>query len=126
MISQIINLSNHKIFNHYKKAYNFLISHNKGLFGIELRDVSSELLDIEIQKRSNLFIQNKNLLLIGSFNEIFNIVSEAALNQNLKSEIMSAIEKYNKSDTIAYNIAHRTFNFKKMSSYSRCCYKQGA
>ena len=112
MISQIINLSNHKSFNHYKKKYDFQILPNRGLFGIELRNVSSELLESGLKRIPNLFLQNKYLFIIGSFNEIINIASEAALNQNLKSEIMRAIEKYNKSESIAYKIDHRTFNFK--------------
>ena len=111
MISQIVNLSNPKVFKHYKEKYNYQYSFSKGVYGIELRGIPADINNIETKKNKKIFLKNRNIFFIGSMDEIISSASEGELNEGIRSEITSVINRYNLSNDTVYRIGEKTFDF---------------
>lgn len=112
MISQVINLSNKKTFRHFKEKYKFSLILHHGLFGVEIRHIPSELLAIENQiSQPNIFFSGNDVLICGSFKEILDYSIKSQLDQNVKSENIRALQNFEKSEIINYNIGKKSFDF---------------
>lgn len=113
MISQIINLSDDKTFKHYKEKYNYSSLLFRGLYAIELRDVSSKLFPKMNDKfESNIYLANNDLLITGSIRELLNTISSSELKNELTSEALKAIHNFEKYEAINYTIGKRQFDFR--------------
>lgn len=113
MISQVINLSNSKSFKLYKEKYNYSIPLHHGLYGVELRNIPVQYLNQDFKRNSeNIFYAKDDLLLAGSVNEILDSTRSLQLNASLKAEIIKAIQNFEKSEIIQYEIGKRKFDFK--------------
>ncbi len=112
MISQVINLSNKKTFSHFKEKYKFSLILHHGLIGVEVRHIPSELLAIENQiNQPNIFFAGNDVLVCGSFKEILEYLTTSQLSQNVKSEIIKAVQNFEKSEIINYKIGKKSFDF---------------
>ena len=113
MISQVINLSTEKTFKLFKEKYNFSVVPHKGLFGIELRKIQSEISGVDIKINSeSIFYRDDNLLLTGSLKEIFELISTATLDEKIRAVLTNTLRKYDESDNISYEIGGNNFDFK--------------
>ena len=113
MISQLINLSSVKSFKFYKEKYNYSILLFHGLYGIELRNVPSDLLPAQDEKSgSTIFLANNDLLITGSIQDLLNIISSSKLNNELISAALKAIQNFEKYETIKYKIGKKQFDFR--------------
>jgi dihydropteroate synthase len=113
LISQVINLSNNKTFKLYKEKYNYKTVFYRGLYGVELKNILAESLNRELKPKSeNIFKANNDLLFIGSIKEILDNSYSDHLHESLKEEINKAINNFDKSETIKYEIGKRKFDFK--------------
>lgn len=113
MISQVINLSTEKTFKLFKEKYNFSVLPHKGLFGIELRKIPAENSGVEIKINSeSIFYRDDNLLLTGSLKEILEQISTSTFDEKIRVVITKALQKYDESDNISYEIGGSNFYFK--------------
>jgi dihydropteroate synthase len=113
LISQVINLSKSKSFKLYKEKYKLSINHSKGLFGIEIRQIPKELLNAANNINSDyIFQSDQSLFLVGSVKDLENTASEISINDNIKSEIFSALKRFENSESISYTIGDYNFDFK--------------
>lgn len=112
MISQVFNLSNKKTFIHFKEKYKFSLILHHGLFGVEVRHIPSELLVIKNQiSQPNIFFTGNDVLVCGSFKEILEYLTTLQLSQNVKSEIIKAVQNFEKNEIINYKIGKKSFDF---------------
>ncbi len=112
MISQVINLSNSKSFKLYKEKYNYSVLLYNGLFGVELRNIPSELVNSKINTiPENIFYAENRLLVTGSIQEILDRTILFNLDKHILDEIIKAIRNYEKSEIIQYKIGKRKFDF---------------
>ncbi|MBK9099823.1 MAG: dihydropteroate synthase [bacterium] len=113
MISQLINLSNDKSFKLYKEKYNYSLLLFHGLYGIELRNISSDIFQKRDEKFSpDIFLKNNDLLITGSIRDLLNTISTTNLNHELKSEALKAIQNFEKYETIKFSIGKKQFDFR--------------
>lgn len=113
MISQLINLSNDKSFKFYKEKYNYSLLLFHGLYGIELRNISSDIFQKRDEKfSSDIFLKDNDLLITGSIRDLLNTVSITNLNHELKSEALKAIQNFEKYETIKFSIGKKQFDFR--------------
>ena len=85
----------------------------RGLYGVELKNILAESLNRELKpKYENIFKTNNDLLFIGSIKEILDNSYSDHLHESLKEEINKAINNFDKSETIKYEIGKRKFDFK--------------
>lgn len=113
MISQVANLSNTRAFKVYREKYKFSVILYHGLYAVEIRNVSSELLnDLDEEVSSNIFFVNNDILIVGSFKEILDCLPSSSLNETIKSEAVKALQNFEKSEVIQYKIGEKSFNFK--------------
>ena len=105
MISQVINLSNEKTFNLYQRSYGLKIQNHQGVYGIEVRGIPDEMTTSEIDKESkNIYVINSNLLLIGSFQELAEIISTSLVNDKIKFNLKGALDNYQLNEKRVYEI----------------------
>lgn len=113
MISQVINLSTEKTFKLFKEKYNFSVVPHKGLFGIELRKIPAEISGVDIKINSeSIFYRDDNLLLTGSWKEILEQISTSTLDEKTRVAITKAVQNYDESENISYEIGGSNFDFK--------------
>lgn len=116
MISQVLNLSNDKTFKVFKEKYDFALKLHEGLFGIEVRNIPNEIfgvIDQEINtKPENIFCVGNELLVTGSFKEVIESISSHLISEDLKVEIINAVQKYEKNGLVKYRIGKNVFDFK--------------
>ena len=112
MISQVFNLSNKKTFIHFKEKYKFSLILHHGLFGVEVRHIPSELSAIKNQiSQPNIFFAGNDVLVCGSFKEILEYLTTSQLSQSIKSEIIKAVQNFEKNEIINYKIGKKSFDF---------------
>lgn len=115
MISQVINLSNKKTFNLYKEKYDFQYEVINGLFGVEIRHIPDEIISqlnfTDTNKPVNIFCVGNELFVSGAFREILTALEKTSLNEDLSTEIKSAIKRYNLNDQVKYQIGGKVFDF---------------
>ena len=113
MISQVINLSTEKTFKLFKEKYNFSVLPHKGLFGIELRKIPAEISVVDtIIDSESIFYNKDSLLLVGSLKEILQQISTSTLDEKIRSVISQALQNYDESNNISYEIGGSNFDFK--------------
>jgi len=113
LISQVINLSNKKTFKLYKEKYNYSILLYHGLYGVEVRNISSELQQLHSKiVKENIFYNENNLLVTGSIKEILDKLISFNLDESIRNEIIKAIQYFEKCEIIQYEIGKRKFDFK--------------
>lgn len=113
MITQVINLSYNKTFRLYKEKYNLSALPYKGLIGLELRNTPAELNRVEIKLNSgSIFYSNDDILLTGSFNEIFEQLRASSFEIKIKAVMTRTLQKYNEVEDTLYKIGSRNFDFK--------------
>jgi dihydropteroate synthase len=113
LVSQVINLSNNKTFKLYREKYNFSILLYHGLYGVELRDIPEEYLLKELKTdRVNIYFINNDLLVTGSVKEILDRVNSINIHQSVQTEIIRALQKFEKNEIISYKIGDRNFDFR--------------
>ena len=113
MISQVLNFSNEKTFKLYKEKYNYSILLYHGLYGVEIRNISAELLQPNSKtKTDNIYYNQDNLLLTGTIKAILETAHSTNLNELVNVEIIKAIYNFEKSEIIKYEIGNRQFDFK--------------
>jgi hypothetical protein len=68
---------------------------------VEVRHLPLELLNIENQiSQPNIFFAGNDVLVCGSFKEILEYLTTSQLSQNVKSEIIKAVQNFEKSELI--------------------------
>lgn len=108
-----MNLSNVKSFKFYKEKFNYSILPFHGLYGIELRNVPSDLLQsLEEKSFSKVFTVNNDLLFVGSLRDLPEIISSTKFNNELRSEALKAIQNFENFETIKYEIGKKQFDFR--------------
>ena len=113
MISQVINLSTEKTFKLFKEKYNFSVIPHKGLFGIELRKIPAEISVVDtIIDTESIFYNKDSLLLVGSLKEILQQINTSTLDEKIRSVISQALQNYDESNNISYEIGGSNFDFK--------------
>ena len=113
MISQLINLSYINSFNKYRDKFNYSLLRFNGLYGLELRNIPSELFYIFSDSNgSNIFQSGNNFLITGSFHDIRNSINNMKLTEVIKSDLLNPIKNYEKSSMIKYQIGKKEFDFK--------------
>jgi len=113
LISQVLNLSNKKTFKLYKEKYNYSILLYHGLYGVEVRNISSELQQLHSKiVKENIFYNQDRILLTGSVKEILDSIDISKFDESLITEILKAIQKFEKGESINYEIGKRKFDFK--------------
>ncbi len=113
MISQLINLSYINSFNKYRDKFNYSLLRFNGLYGLELRNIPSELFYIfNDSNGSNIFQSGNNFLITGSFHDIRNSINNMKLTEVIKSDLLNPIKNYEKSSMIKYQIGKKEFDFK--------------
>ena len=113
MVSQVVNLSNDKTFKLYKEKYNYKTIYYHGLYGVEIKNIPAESFNLQLKTKSeNIFKTNNELLLVGSIKEILDNSNSDHLQDSLKEEIKKAIDNFEKSEIIQYEIGKRKFDFK--------------
>lgn len=113
MISQLINLSYINSFNKYRDKFNYSLLRFNGLYGLELRNIPSELFYIFSDSNgSNIFQSGNNFLITGSFHDIRNSINNMKLTEVIKSDLLNPIKNYEKSSMIKYQIGKKVFDFK--------------
>jgi len=113
LIFQVINLSTEKTFKLFKEKYNFMVLPHKGLFGIELRKIPAEISGVDIKINSeSIFYRDDNLLLTGSWKEILEQISTSTLDEKTRVAITKAVQNYDESENISYEIGGSNFDFK--------------
>jgi dihydropteroate synthase len=113
LISQVINLSNGKSFKLYKEKYNYSLALHHGLYGVELRNIPEDYLKHPFKDKSdNIFCTTDEILLTGSIKEIINITHLLKFNESLNTQINKAIQNYEQTEFIEYEIGERKFDFK--------------
>jgi dihydropteroate synthase len=116
LISQVLNLSNDKTFKVFKEKYDFALKLHEGLFGIEVRNIPNEIFGVIDQnintKPENIFCLGNELLVTGSFKEVIESISSHLISEDLKVEIINAIQKYEKNRLVKYRIGKNVFDFK--------------
>lgn len=84
-----------------------------GLYGLELRNIPSELFYIfNDSNGSNIFQSGNNFLITGSFHDIRNSINNMKLTEVIKSDLLNPIKNYEKSSMIKYQIGKKVFDFK--------------
>lgn len=84
-----------------------------GLYGIELRNISSDIFQKRDEKFSpDIFLKNNDLLITGSIRDLLNTISTTNLNHELKSEALKAIQNFEKYETIKFSIGKKQFDFR--------------
>jgi dihydropteroate synthase len=79
---------------------------------VEVRHLPLELLNIENQiSQPNIFFAGNDVLVCGSFKEILEYLTTSQLSQNVKSEIIKAVQNFEKSEIINYKIGKKSFDF---------------
>ncbi|KAA0246682.1 MAG: dihydropteroate synthase [Ignavibacteriae bacterium] len=113
MISQLINLSYINSFNKYRDKFNYSLLRFNGFYGLELRNIPSELFYIFSDSNgSNIFQSGNNFLITGSFHDIRNSINNMKLTEVIKSDLLNPIKNYEKSSMIKYQIGKKVFDFK--------------
>jgi len=113
LISQVINLSNEKSFKLYKEKYNYSILLHKGLYAVELRNISDQYLNSELAAKSqNIFIVNNDLIVKGSIKEILDTTRSLQQDESLYAGVVNSIQNFEKNEIIQYEIGKRKFDFK--------------
>jgi dihydropteroate synthase len=113
LISQVLNLSNEKTFKLYKEKYNYSILLYHGLYGVELRNISSELVQPNsITKTDNIYYNLDRIIITGSIKEILESTGLLKLDELLKAKIIRAIQNFEKCEIVKYEIGNRKFDFK--------------
>ena len=113
MIFQVINLSNEKTFKLYKVKYNYSILLYHGLYGVEIRNISSELQRLHSKiVKENIFYNENNLLVTGSIKEILDKLISFNLDESIRNEIIKAIQNFEKCEIINYEIGKTKFDFR--------------
>jgi dihydropteroate synthase len=113
LISQVLNLSNEKTFEFYKEKYNFSMLLHKGLYGIEVRNITLKPSGAEMRFNSeNTFYNNDDLLLVGSLKEILENLNKSIVNDKIKTVITRSFQNYQDSENLSYDIRERNFDFK--------------
>ena len=112
MISQVINLSNEKVFSFYKKKFQFNFPYLEGTFGIEIRELPNELIKEKFMyEADNIFVSNDNILLVGSLKEILESISKIKIQNEIKSRVKRSIENYQRIRKLKYEIGGQSFDF---------------
>jgi len=112
LISQVINLSNEKSFKLYKEKYNYSILLHKGLYAVELRNISDQYLNSELAAKSqNIFIVNNDLIVKGSIKEILDTTRSLQQDESLYAGVVNSIQNFEKNEIIQYEIGKRKFDF---------------
>jgi len=84
-----------------------------GFYGLELRNIPSELFYIFSDSNgSNIFQSGNNFLITGSFHDIRNSINNMKLTEVIKSDLLNPIKNYEKSSMIKYQIGKKVFDFK--------------
>lgn len=84
-----------------------------GFYGLELRNIPSELFYIFSDSNgSNIFQSGNNFLITGSFHDIRNSINNMKLTEVIKSDLLNPIKNYEKSSMIKYQIGKKEFDFK--------------
>lgn len=112
MISQVINLSNEKSFELYRKKYKYTFQFIPGKYAVEIKKIRFELFDRNLGKIKDVFFAENELLVTGSFEEIIESVHQSELNELIKTEIVGAVDNFNKVRNIQYSIGKRKFDFR--------------
>lgn len=84
-----------------------------GLYGVELRNIPMELSSSEVNTNlQNIFYTKNSLLVTGSIKEILDRTISFNMDEPIRDEIIKAIQNYEKSEVVNYDIDERKFDFK--------------
>jgi dihydropteroate synthase len=124
LIVQIIKLSDSNIYKRYSDLYKITLDHSCNIFGLEIRNINSELLNKLLNVFSNddkfkditRFNKNKfSLFSAGSLRDIKEFSQKFAINFSLNQgeKVFAAIKGYEGYDNKVYKIGEETFIFDK-------------
>ena len=86
---------------------------HKGLYAVELRNISDQYLNSELAAKSqNIFIVNNDLIVKGSIKEILDTTRSLQQDESLYAGVVNSIQNFEKNEIIQYEIGKRKFDFK--------------